>query len=683
MLMTKAAKLQDTVTKAWQPGYLTLLPAKITWQPGGAPGSGTAKDVHIGLVSITNTQKAKGKPLLRVVSGATGYTFELGSELDRDALVEAYTKAKEQLLAPTPSANNTAGAQGSRSAAGAAAAPGVSGGSGGAAAVSSLVRQWEGRLPTPAQKRDMMKEDSELAERYNTLVAAAGVLAEDEFWAGVLEEQAKASQGGARQAGAEGDGAAGKTGRAATGVASLSLMTQGPVQRKGLSNAMFQVPVEQDGRSVSMRFTLTPDLIALVFAEKPHVKRAYERSVPHNMSEKEFWTRYLRHEMSKEERRKRLLGNDSERLGEAAVAAAMEAPPPEYAGLFGGGGSSQTTGDEDEEARQERRAKRQLLARSDPTVDLEANQADELCGGFGLLHASNKEPSQRGGLRAMGEDLARDINRHATVVLAGAKALEVAAAAPSARSASRSAGNGRTADNPELDELASQRLKQFALGLEDLQPSPPPQHEILTLKAPQSLFDSTRAAGHGMGTHSNQQAQVPQLHGEGALLSDEQAAVAAGAVQPNRLSRTPIAAAQAYEVLLEVCGLGVDISSQGGDGWGAAGTAGGGLALAPEAVLAPALLARFRTQIKMVADVARHFWACMPPSTPDKAEKAERLASHVDSKLWAEVEAAIATANKMGGPQRRYVKQLLTPAQNMMEKLLSRHQLERDRRRRA
>ncbi|GFH20553.1 BSD domain-containing protein, partial [Haematococcus lacustris] len=385
--------------------YLTLLPAKITWQPGGAPGSGTAKDVHIGLVSITNTQKAKGKPLLRVVSGATGYTFELGSELDRDALVEAYTKAKEQLLAPTPSASNTGGAQGSRSAAGAAAAPGVSGGSGGAAAVSSLVRQWEGRLPTPAQKRDMMKEDSELAERYNTLVAAAGVLAEDEFWAGVLEEQAKASQGGGRQAGAEGDGAAGKTGRAATGVASLSLMTQGPVQRKGLSNAMFQVPkrdmmkedselaehyntlvaaagvlaedefwagvleeqakasqggtrqtgaegdgaagktgkaaigvaslslmtqgpvqrkglsnamfqvpVEQDGRSVSMRFTLTPDLIALVFAEKPHVKRAYERSVPHNMSEKEFWTRYLRHEMSKEERRKRLLGNDSERL---------------------------------------------------------------------------------------------------------------------------------------------------------------------------------------------------------------------------------------------------------------------------------------------------------------------------------------------------------------------------------
>lgn len=51
---------------------------------------------------------------------------------------------------------------------------------------------------------------------------------------------------------------------------------------------------------MAMRFTLTPDLIALVFAEKPHVKRAYDKNVPVNLSEKEFWTRYLKHEMAKE-----------------------------------------------------------------------------------------------------------------------------------------------------------------------------------------------------------------------------------------------------------------------------------------------------------------------------------------------------------------------------------------------
>eukprot|EP00983_Pelagomonas_calceolata_P114586 1160110-Pelagomonas_calceolata.AAC.5 len=63
------------------------------------------------------------------------------------------------------------------------------------------------------------------------------------------------------------------------------------------------VQVEQDGRSVAMRFTLTPDLIAMVFAEKPHVRRAYDKNVPTNMSEKEFWTRYLKNEMAKEVKR--------------------------------------------------------------------------------------------------------------------------------------------------------------------------------------------------------------------------------------------------------------------------------------------------------------------------------------------------------------------------------------------
>jgi hypothetical protein len=51
-----------------------------------------------------------------------------------------------------------------------------------------------------------------------------------------------------------------------------------------------------------MRFTLTPDLIAMVFAEKPHVAAAFARNVPTHMSDKEFWTRYIRHELAKEVR---------------------------------------------------------------------------------------------------------------------------------------------------------------------------------------------------------------------------------------------------------------------------------------------------------------------------------------------------------------------------------------------
>eukprot|EP00983_Pelagomonas_calceolata_P027885 874799-Pelagomonas_calceolata.AAC.2 len=52
--------------------------------------------------------------------------------------------------------------------------------------------------------------------------------------------------------------------------------------------------------------------------------------------------------------------------------------------------------------------------------------------------------------------------------------------------------------------------------------------------------------------------------------------------------------------------------------------------------------------------------------------QADRLASHVDSKLWPEVDHAITTANRMGGPQRPYVRQLLTPALRMMDTMLER-----------
>lgn len=60
----------------------------------------------------------------------------------------------------------------------------------------------------------------------------------------------------------------------------------------------------------------------------------------------------------------------------------------------------------------------------------------------------------------------------------------------------------------------------------------------------------------------------------------------------------------------------------------------------------------------------------LPPPRPPL--QAERLASHVDSKLWPEVDNAVAAANRMGGPQRPYVRQLLTPALRMMEALLER-----------
>eukprot|EP00955_Chlamydomonas_euryale_P118262 366528-Chlamydomonas_euryale.AAC.6 len=39
---------------------------------------------------------------------------------------------------------------------------------------------------------------------------------------------------------------------------------------------------------------------AQIFAERPHVQRAFASKVPSDMSEKEFWTKFVKHELRKE-----------------------------------------------------------------------------------------------------------------------------------------------------------------------------------------------------------------------------------------------------------------------------------------------------------------------------------------------------------------------------------------------
>ncbi|XP_071717427.1 general transcription and DNA repair factor IIH subunit TFB1-1-like [Rutidosis leptorrhynchoides] len=47
-----------------------------------------------------------------------------------------------------------------------------------------------------------------------------------------------------------------------------------------------------DGQSNRVTFSLTPEMIHQIFAEKPAVRQAYLSFVPRKMKEKEFWTKY-------------------------------------------------------------------------------------------------------------------------------------------------------------------------------------------------------------------------------------------------------------------------------------------------------------------------------------------------------------------------------------------------------
>ena len=53
-------------------------------------------------------------------------------------------------------------------------------------------------------------------------------------------------------------------------------------------------------RSAGMQVTMaiTPQFVQQVFAEKPHVHRAYIENVPHAMDAEMFWTRFAKHEIA-------------------------------------------------------------------------------------------------------------------------------------------------------------------------------------------------------------------------------------------------------------------------------------------------------------------------------------------------------------------------------------------------
>ncbi|CAI5459792.1 unnamed protein product, partial [Closterium sp. Yama58-4] len=68
-------------------------------------------------------------------------------------------------------------------------------------------------------------------------------------------------------------------------------------QRVGVASAMLaDVRGVTDGRSNTITFNLTPQIIQQIFLEKPAVHRAFMELVPGRMSEKAFWGKYYRAE---------------------------------------------------------------------------------------------------------------------------------------------------------------------------------------------------------------------------------------------------------------------------------------------------------------------------------------------------------------------------------------------------
>ena len=230
---------------------------RLVWRPAA---SGISGERAVALRRVTGHQRnkpgAKTPSLRLVVAGAepgskpTALVLTFGAEADRDALSDRI-KARVARLGKAPEEAAAAAAAGVRAPPGAGApAP-----------------------PSPAElaaRRALLASNPGLGALHARLVRDEGVVTEEEFF---------------------------QTRRK---LLSDAVDSSGANQRPGVANALdADIKGTRDGRSDVVTATLSNEKMHRIFSERPAVRRAFLNNVPAKMTEREFWTRFLRSEYFK------------------------------------------------------------------------------------------------------------------------------------------------------------------------------------------------------------------------------------------------------------------------------------------------------------------------------------------------------------------------------------------------
>lgn len=219
------------------------------------------------------------------------------------------------------------------------------------------------------------------------------------------------------------------------------------------------------------------------------------------------------------------------------------------------------------------------MGRVDPTVNLAADAGEHFssAGGYGSLHDAGSDPAAALRRTAL-DSIARDINRHAAVVLEGApegladmegggggseetsriakgiaqqQQQKAAAAAGKAAAATAGGGDGEGSVSPERLEEWQQRA---ASALEDLSLDDREKHYTpLNIQDPRAYFGAAPSAANGGKPGSQQAAAAAGAAGAaaGGRTMDALAAALA-AIQPVALPDPPCDPGAAFAVLLEL-----------------------------------------------------------------------------------------------------------------------------------
>ncbi|PSC72434.1 putative RNA polymerase II transcription factor B subunit 1-1 [Micractinium conductrix] len=507
-------------------------------------------------------------------------------------------------------------------------------------------------LPTAKQRAALFQADPDLKQLHQSLVEA-GILGEAEFW-------------GARQELVRGGGGGGARLR----------------QRAGLPSAMLaDVKPSADGQTEKVHFQLTPQIIQQIFTERPEVHRAYLAHVPHTLDEKAFWTRYFKQQYKKMARRRRQ-------------------------GLPVDGRHDDDDDDElflpfkKQLQEQERERAQAAMSRVDPTVNMAADAGEHFsAAAYGSLHDGTRDP--QAALRASHVDsIARDINRHAAVVLRGApEGLAGLEAAPSGADAgadntpqhantgkiaaalaaqqkaaakAAAAGGGSSGDEALSADRMEEWQQRAASALDDLRLDDPESRYLpLNIQDPRAYFDAAAAAGMAGSGEAGGGAG-----GRTAAAADLRRALAA--VRPAALPSPPCDPQLAGAVLLE---LSQDQDASLVEEFGP--VAASALQYPPQdraRGLPPVLLEHLRGEALKTNELLRHFWGCVPLTSAARAARAAKLGRALQEQRKL-LQGHLQHPMGEGSSHQVHVAMMLRPLVAAVDAALARHGTEQQQRR--
>ncbi|XP_072292059.1 general transcription factor IIH subunit 1 [Eucyclogobius newberryi] len=388
------------------------------------------------------------------------------------------------------------------------------------------------------EKNRMLQEDPVLFQLYKDLVVSQVITAE-EFWANRLG-----------------------------GINNADSTVSDNKQEVGISGAFLaDVRPQTDGCN-GLKYNLTADIIESIFRTYPAVKQKYSENVPHNLTEKEFWTSFFQSQYFHRDRI--------------------------------------NTGSQDifsECAKQDEKGLKSMVVQGvkNPLVDLLSLEDKSLDEGYGL---NTPAPSTSNSHKSMKDScnsaIIKRFNHHSAMVLAaGSRKGET----PAEQASETSSTDGNSRDSDFFQPPVKKVKLQEAIEYEDLQRENRPKMVALNLKK------SDRYAHGPVPLQSQQYTTSQDIINSVNFIQHEMANY-----KPN-LSQV-LSSTSASSAIAALSPGGVLMH--------------GGAQQAINQMIPSEVQGELKHLYAAAAELLRHFWSCFPVNTPFLEEKVIKMKSNLE-----------------------------------------------------